>query len=174
MNVLKKMLTVLFISCLLFTFYKVALARINGEVPTIFGHQLYYVLSGSMEPKLHTGSIILVSKKTPSLKLSKNEIITFKMPYNETILVTHRIHKIIHANGKNFYETKGDANPVKDPWVVTQDQIVSVYSGFTIPYVGYVFKLVNGNGRSYLLLVIVGVLLILMGLKFYKKSYVKV
>jgi len=172
MNVFKRMLTVLFISCLLFTLYKVSLARINGEVPTIFGHQLYYVLSGSMEPKLHTDSIILVRKKTPSLKLRKNEIITFKMPYNETILVTHRIYKIIHASGNTFFETKGDANPVKDPWVVTQDQIVSVYSGFTIPYVGYVFKLVNG--KSHLLLFIVGGLLILMGLKFYKKSYVNV
>jgi signal peptidase len=174
MRGIKKVFTVLFIACLLFTFYKVALARINGEVPTIFGHQLYYVLSGSMEPKLHTGSIILVRKKTPSLKLHKNEIITFKMPYNETILVTHRIHKITYANGNYYYETKGDANPVKDPWVVTQDQIVSVYSGITIPYVGYVFKLVNGNGRSNLLLVIAGILLILMGLKLYRKSYVKV
>ena len=99
---------------LIVTLIGVYAAKSRGETPTIFGaYQLFAVESGSMEPTLAVGSVI-VSKKTEhpeSLKI--NQIVTFHMLSG--VVVTHRIIEVIKdESGHTFYRTKGD-NP-KNSW----------------------------------------------------------
>ena len=54
----------------------------------LFGLQVYTVLSGSMEPTYHTGSLIYVKKVDP-YTLSTGDVITFML--NEETIATHRI-----------------------------------------------------------------------------------
>jgi len=170
MKVFGKLVNFLLVVMLLITSFMIVKAKIKDLPPTIFGHQVYYVLSGSMEPTIKTGSIILVKKRTKQTKITTGEIITFKMPYNEQILVTHRIIEIINNNEQLFYTTKGDANPVKDPWIIDKNSIVSVYSGVTIPFIGHIYKEIHSNFIIYFLLIILGLILISYGIRLLKKQ----
>ncbi|MGD6776940.1 signal peptidase I SipW [Sutcliffiella horikoshii] len=147
------------VSILLFftLFFIVLSAKASGGEPTILGHQLKVVLSGSMEPTFMTGSIILMEKTTPSSTFKKNDVITFR---SEDILITHRIIDIKDLNGKEIYQTKGDNNNAPDPVYVTGDQIVGKYADLTIPYIGFLVNVASTKEGSTFLLVVPGILLV--------------
>lgn len=100
-------------------------------VPRLFGVTPYVVLSGSMEPTYHVGSLIFVDEDFD--KIEVNDSITFYM--NSNTLVTHRVIEIDEE--KQLYTTKGDANNTADFKPVAYNNIVGVPK-FTIPYLGYV------------------------------------
>ncbi|MFB7138229.1 signal peptidase I [Gottfriedia sp. NPDC056225] len=165
MRVFGRFINILLVIILLTLGYKIIQGKLEGKPPTFFGHQVYYVLSGSMEPTLPTGSVIIVKDMTSETKLSTGDIITFKMPYNEETLVTHRINEVINEDGELVYRTKGDANEIQDPWIIERGSIVAVYSGVKLPLVGYIYKEIHKRFSIYLLLTILGLILISYGIK---------
>lgn len=62
----------------------------------VIGFQTYSVLSGSMEPTYHTGSLIYV-KKTDPQDIKVGDPITFVLDENLTV-ATHRVIKIDDPN----------------------------------------------------------------------------
>ena len=64
----------------------------------IFGYQIYTVMSGSMEPVYHVGSLIYV-KEVDTDTLEKGDVITFMA--DEDTVVTHRIDEIVHETDDN-------------------------------------------------------------------------
>ena len=124
----------------------------------------YTVLSGSMEPTYHVGSLIYVKDVDPS-EIRVGDPITFVV--NEDLLVaTHRVVNVeevtsteqpivdeagepmLDADGNQMYQevpldepayyfyTKGDANDAEDGAPVYYKNLVGV-PVFTIPYLGY-------------------------------------
>ena len=89
----------------------------------------YIVQSGSMEPKIPTGSLVWVDQKDTDAKI--NDIVTYQL--TEDTYVTHRI---IDTDGDLFI-TKGDANETEDLAPVSQEQIIGTYM-FAIPLLGFV------------------------------------
>ena len=85
------------------------------------------VMSGSMEPAIHTGSVVLINTKDKEAK--KGDIIAFR---RGDIFVTHRVTGIA-ADG---FLTKGDANEMADPGIVGKDQVVGT-TLFSLPGAGY-------------------------------------
>lgn len=90
----------------------------------------YVVLSGSMEPTLHVGSLSFINKNYSYDKVEKDDIIAFKT--DTGALVAHRVHEI---ENKEFI-TKGDANENPDVANVTKLNYIGL-NVFNIPYVGY-------------------------------------
>lgn len=144
---------------ILIVFLAIALVgvRVVGLTP-------YTVLSGSMEPTYHVGSLIYVKEVEPS-EVEVGDPITFVV--NEDLLVaTHRVVEIdvqtsrqqtivdengeamVDAEGNPIYEevpldepayyftTKGDANDAVDGSQVYYKNLLGV-PVFTIPYLGY-------------------------------------
>lgn len=169
MKVFTKFINIFMLVVLLLMSSKVIEGKMKGEPPTFFGHQVYYVISGSMEPTLKTSSIIVVKKWTNHMKLVPGDIITFRMPYNEKILVTHRIKEVVQENGQDYYRTKGDANSIQDPWIINNDSIVSVYSGKTVPVIGYFYKMIYLSYWIYALLIVLSVSIVVYGLFLFSK-----
>lgn len=102
------------------------------------GIKFYTVQSGSMEPFIHTGSIV-ISKPYDSYQ--KGDIITFKAEKDITVknpkyTTTHRIFEIETKDGKEQYITKGDANNSPD-MVPTGKDLVLGKTVFSIPLLGY-------------------------------------
>jgi signal peptidase I len=150
---------VLFINLILMAFLVVS-SKASGGEPQAFGYQLKTVLSGSMEPTFKTGSIIAVkpvdTKERETLK--EGDVITFQA--SEDKLVTHRIIGV-KTSGKNvMYETKGDNNKTADMEPVLSANVKALYSGFTIPYVGYFIDFAQSKEGSALLLIGPGLLLL--------------
>ena len=103
----------------------------------VIGLQVFTVLSGSMEPVYHTGSLIYV-KEVDAFDLEMGDVITFML--NEDTIATHRIVEIVPDETDSSvirFRTKGDANNVADGSLVHYKNVIGTPI-FTIPYLGYV------------------------------------
>ena len=102
----------------------------------LLGMRPYAVLSGSMEPAYHTGSLIYVKKAVPE-DLTEGTVITF-MADQDTV-VTHRIVEVVpDADDPEIlrFRTKGDANDVADGNLVHENNVIGT-PVFSIPYLGF-------------------------------------
>ena len=90
-------------------------------VPALLGYQRYVITSGSMTGTYDRGSIVY-DRVVPTRSLDVGDVITYAPPAGAgpAGLVTHRIAAITpQPGGARVFRTKGDANPVKDPWTFT-------------------------------------------------------
>jgi signal peptidase len=105
----------------------------------IGGRQMFVVKSGSMEPKIKTGSVVFNQKQD---KYQKNDVITFKVKDSKDT-TTHRLHEIKIDNKKQtFYVTKGDANNAPDGELVLKANVVGKVQS-SIPYLGYLVAFIK-------------------------------
>ena len=141
----------------MFMLFIVISTKASGGEPQVFGYQMKTVLSGSMEPEITTGSIISVKPGGDMDRFKEGDVITF---YQEKdILVTHRITEVINSGENIMYRTKGDNNLKEDLNPVLSENVVAVYTGFTIPYLGYFIEFAKSKNGSALLMILPGVLL---------------
>lgn len=126
----------------------------------LVGLQVYTVLSGSMEPTYHTGSLIYV-KKVDYTQLQSGDVITFML--DENTIATHRIVEVVpDENDASVvrYRTKGDANAAEDGSLVHYKNVVGT-PVFTIPYLGYVANYIQNPPGMYVA-ISAGAILILL------------
>lgn len=93
----------------------------------------YAVLSGSMEPTYHVGSLIYV-RRIDAQDIQVGTPLTFRVSGSEMV-ATHRVYEVTAEDGETLYVTKGDANDMPDP-PVRYDSVVGT-PVFSIPYLGY-------------------------------------
>ncbi len=130
-----KLITVLLTAtALLLTFFLLQ-SKLSGTEPAIAGRKIYIAMSGSMEPAVKVGSVVVV-KPLPAEEVVLGDIITFRNDRSLTI-TTHRVDSLETENGLLFY-TKGDANNARDPLPVQPRQLVGKVV-LTVPYLGYLF-----------------------------------
>lgn len=125
------------------------------------GFELLTILSGSMEPTYHVGSLIYVKKVDPAT-LKKDDVITFMA--DEDTIVTHRIYSVLNeANDDGTttlkFRTKGDANTVTDGSLVDYRNVIGS-PVLSIPYLGYVANFIQRPPGIYIALVFTTVLII--------------
>lgn len=82
------------------------------------------ILTGSMEPKIKPGDIVLIEKFSSEqeiYQLKVDEVINFK---REDIVITHRIISVIYDEEGNIsFETKGDNNKTADDVIVNPSDL---------------------------------------------------
>ncbi|MFC4023871.1 signal peptidase I SipW [Oceanobacillus longus] len=134
--------------------------KFTGGDPEVLGYQLKTVLSGSMEPGIQTGSIIAVQSLTEEEKGSfgKGDVITFMEEDNK--LITHRITEVTTTENGVLYTTKGDNNNAADRNPVLAENVVGVYNGFTIPYMGYLINFSQSPNGGILFMIVPGFLML--------------
>lgn len=127
----------------------------------IAGLQVFTVLSGSMEPAYHTGSLIYV-KGTDPYELKEEDVITFMV--DEDTIVTHRITEVVPDENDSTvvrFHTKGDANDVEDGALVHYKNVIGTPI-FTIPYMGYVANYIQNPPGTYIAISAGAILLLLV------------
>lgn len=117
------------------------------------------VTSESMKPTLNVGDLIIVKGSSfrevlSDLNSGVKDIVVFyaytsSNPKNPTIIV-HRVIDVVWVNGKPYLKTKGDNNPIADPWLGTpglpEENLVGKVVA-VIPMVGWIilfFKSIYG------------------------------
>jgi len=128
---------------------------ITSNSSVFSGYRSFLVQSGSMEPAIMTGDIILIHSQD---NYFKNDTITFHGSEGRT--VTHRIAEITQNNGKQFFTTKGDANRSEDEDSITQDKIIGKVT-LVIPKLGYLVAFSKSLPGLIILALIPAVLFIL-------------
>ncbi len=143
-------LTTLLVAAAVLLAVLLAGVRVVGLTP-------FAVLSGSMEPAYHVGSLIYVQKTDPA-NIQVGDPITFVL--NEELQVaTHRVIKI-DAQNQYFY-TKGDANNAPDAMPVHFQNLLGK-PVFTIPQLGYASSFLNTRSGTILAITAAAVILILV------------
>ncbi|MCP8615770.1 signal peptidase I SipW [Salirhabdus salicampi] len=150
--------TILALTLLFMIFVFISSKASDGE-PKLFGYEFKTVLSGSMEPTFSTGSVIALKPVEDPSVLKTNDIVTFMQRDNS--FVTHRIIDVIDREGRLYFQTKGDNNAQPDMNLVPAINVTGVYTGFSIPILGYFIEFSRSNAGAALLLIIPGVLLVI-------------
>jgi signal peptidase len=89
-------------------------------VPNAFGIRDLTVLSGSMEPTIHTGDVVVEREISP-LDARLGDVVSFKDPEDASILITHRVQSMVVHDDVVSFVTKGDANTGVERWKVSGD-----------------------------------------------------
>lgn len=117
--------------------------RINGYA-TLFGKSMFRVVTGSMEPTIMTGAL-LIAEDCEIESIRVGDIICFRSESASTRdwVITHRVVSVLkNGDGGLILETKGDANGSVDGEYVTQNTLI----GKVIWYTGEGNLLSNGVG----------------------------
>lgn len=114
----------------------------GNQMPMPFGYGAAVVLSGSMEPVLSKGDLIIVKEKE-SYKVG--DVVVFQSGKS---LIVHRIIKI---DDKKVI-TQGDANNVADPEFDTQ--FIKGKEVFRIPYIGVLVDIIKTPTGTIVILIL--------------------
>ncbi len=133
-RIISKTVSIILISVIVLLAVLLAGVRLVGLTP-------YTVLSGSMEPTYHVGSIVYVKKAEP-LELKAGDAITYKI--SGGTVVTHRIVEVVNGEDGQApsFKTKGDAADMIDGTPVKADNIIGKVM-FSVPYLGYLSDFIH-------------------------------
>jgi len=131
----------------------------------LFGYQVFTVLSGSMEPTYHVGSLVYVDyfDKDPEQQksLKVGDPVTYMA--GEKTVVTHRITAVVVDEEDPSvirYATKGDNNATGDQSLLHYKNVIGK-PVFSIPYLGYVADYVQNPPGLYVAIAL-GVVVVLL------------
>jgi signal peptidase len=123
------------------------------------GWQVSAVVSGSMEPELRVGSLVVTRPVEPE-ELEAGDIITFRAVSGSETTITHRIVDIGH-NSPLYFRTKGDACDKPDPFAVSSQNLIGKV-GLHIPYCGYLVEFLKTPPGFVFSIVIPGILVLVL------------
>jgi signal peptidase len=103
------------------------------------GCRILIVKSGSMEPTIKTGSLILIQKQS---SYHVKDIVTYGSAVRKDTLITHRIVSQDLKSSKLLFTLKGDANKAPDLNGVPPSAILGKML-FAVPYLGYLIAFVK-------------------------------
>ncbi|HVS79683.1 MAG TPA: signal peptidase I [Candidatus Paceibacterota bacterium] len=111
----------------------IALFMLSTILPLPGHYEIKIVKSGSMEPAIHTGSIVVIK---PAANYAVGDVITFGKDTKNDVPTTHRIVAERAEEGQMIYQTKGDANDTPDG--ETPQTAVIGKVEFSVPFAGYI------------------------------------
>ncbi len=105
-----------------------------SAVPLFLGNRTLIIESGSMEPAISTGSLV-IAQPVPSSSLQFDDIVVIPSSGSQ-IPIVHRIVGMSERGGVRYYRTRGDANPSMDVTEITLPPTAwRVWN--SVPAVGY-------------------------------------
>ncbi len=144
----------------------------------VTGHGLETVVTGSMQPQIPVGSLV-VTDHISAAALAAGDVIAFPQPCsNARIIVVHRVvDDSIDSTGNVAVRTKGDANPGEDRWpgscstldsngaLVTPPDARVDRVVYVVPAAGTVFD----AARRYALIALVGLGILLIAWRAFRE-----
>ena len=144
--------------------YFILQVSFNTESPIVV------VISGSMEPSIHTGDLLFVAGIDPddikngTAEDKDGDVIVFdarglwSTAPQEPIV--HRVIDKYQIGDTWYFRTKGDANSMPDATPIPESRVIGVVIG-GIPYIGWVKIFLTESGLLIPLLVVISALLII-------------
>lgn len=103
-------------------------------IPIPGNAEVKIVQSGSMEPAIKVGSVVVVK---PANSYRVGDIVTFGEDTREQVPTTHRIISERVSEGVVLYTTQGDANDDPDPQEITESDIIGKVL-LDVPFLGFI------------------------------------
>lgn len=140
--VVKNIICWTLIICLALLIVMMFYSRIKGEVPSFFGYSILRVSTGSMEPELMIGDVILDKNVSDIKSIEVDDVVTYRGSGELSgMLVTHKVIKAPYLadDGTYYLQTKGVANEIADD-EISADKVESVMI-CKIPYLDSLYNL---------------------------------
>ena len=128
----------------------------------LIGFRAFTILSGSMEPSYHVGSLVYVKPVEDLHSLQSGDVITYTI--DENTVVTHRVLEVIPDEDEPEivrFRTKGDANDAEDGSLAYGPNVIGKVV-FSIPLLGYVANYIQNPPGTYIAIAGGAVLLLLV------------
>ena len=113
-SIISSIITILLVLLAVYAIMGVYNQKKTGELFFFFGYRPVVIMSGSMEPELQTGAVV-ITKQTKDIK--EDDIMFFEAEDGTPV-----IHRCVDIKDSE-YITKGDANDKEDFEPVEKDQI---------------------------------------------------
>lgn len=127
-------------------------------VPRLGGATPYTVLTGSMAPGMPPGTLVVAKPVDPE-DIGIGTVVTYQLESGKPAVVTHRVVAVQQSvSGETTFTTQGDANDAPDEKPVRPVQIRGE-RWYSVPYLGYVNNVLNGQQRQVAVYVVAGGLL---------------
>ncbi len=133
------------------------------SAPGLLGLESFTILSGSMEPTLRVGDVV-IDRRISASEIQPGDIVTFRDPEDDARLLTHRVLRYRVDGETAFVVTRGDANLGVERWSIPLDGTVGRVD-FRVPKLGYVLKHAGGRMGRIALIALPALLLGLFELK---------
>lgn len=104
-----------------------------GLMSGIFKYHLLAIGSGSMEPNIHVGDMVLVERTDDYDTIEEGEVLVYR---HADVVMVHRLIERSEEEGKYYFRTQGDANDSADAWWVNQGDVIGVARGKIVAF-GY-------------------------------------
>ncbi len=102
-----------------------------SAAPKLAGWRSLVVLTGSMQPRIHPGDLVLAAPPVPG-QVKPGRVILFRDPVRPGRTIVHRLLRY-DANGNLV--TKGDANASEDSSPVAPSAVLGI-PRLRVPYIG--------------------------------------
>lgn len=104
-------------------------------LPLAFGARPHTVLTGSMEPAIAAGDVVIDERIAPD-EAELGDVVTFRDPEDQSRLITHRVVAIRRDGAHFWFRTQGDANNTTERWrVAAAGELGRV--AYVVPWVGH-------------------------------------
>ncbi|MDO5784695.1 MAG: signal peptidase I [Eubacteriales bacterium] len=120
-------------------------ACIPMAIPELLGCSVYTIVSGSMEPEIPVGSLVIARPVDPE-SVVEQDVIAFD---DDGVVITHRVVENKLVEGE--FITKGDANAGNDMEAVPYDSLIGKIV-FDVPMLGNMLFIFSSRiGKVYVL-----------------------
>lgn len=138
-RIVKRAGTAVLVLFILLNLFLYASSRWNSDgMPGLGEWRVLSVLTGSMEPAIRTGDMVIVSRYSNEVPQA-GDIVTYWRDDQSRSLITHRVLQRLE-NG--YLQTKGDANQESDGGWTDPNRLVGKVV-FTIPFAAYAQQLIK-------------------------------
>ena len=121
-KIIKYVLIGLFVVCLAI----VVIQRVRGQVPTLFNHSVFIIITDSMTPELKPGDVILVEHVNAN-EIKQGDYVTYNGVTGEYSgkIITHKVvQEPSIIDGKYYYQTQGiKMGAPLDP-IISEDELI--------------------------------------------------
>lgn len=157
MNAVKKVVEAAIMLLVVFTLFinisnYVQIKILHKNIADFYGYAFLEVVSGSMEPTINVGDLVIIN--TRDKEVSLDDVVTFTDTSGS--FVTHRVSESVESG----LITKGDANNAEDEDIVKAENVVGKYV-FRIPYFGVIIHSLQ-NPLTLMLILIIGIIICIL------------
>ncbi|WP_066039980.1 signal peptidase I [Herbiconiux solani] len=138
-------------------------------LPRLAGATAYTILTGSMEPGLPPGELVVVRPVDPA-SVTVGQVVTYQLESGKPAVVTHRVVSVaVTGAGERVFTLQGDANPASDPDSVRAEQLRGAL-WYHVPLAGYLNLWLTGEWRGPVTAAVAGLLLTYAALMWLKAA----
>lgn len=139
-------------------------------VPFLSRYDHYVILTGSMEPTIDVGEIVIIDTEISPKELVEGDIVAFYIDLNndgEDEVVVHYIDEVIPYGIDTLrFKTHSEVSDTQDPWTVEESDIIGIYA-YQFDSIGKL--LLFANSLLGKIVIILDIVLLYMFVQYIKK-----